>query len=512
LPNKLPPKIFLKSAPPLFSVQRQVTIGFLVLILCFFGKPITAHTAEDFDPIKYKELELLQADLLEESALKKPESVEQEDATQKDKEPDKAPSQKGYYRVQDREVEESAEKSREELEIMLKPPKKTLRDRLGFYLDSSFNYDSNVFNARKARGDFYYTVTPGITIDATKLYKQLGFDMGIGCTWRQYFSFARLNSWSPNINLEIPGIGQKFRMGKKLTLRISTGISFAPAGIGDTQDTSYFTDSVRPYLGIHLNYLHTQKFSVGFSYNASAYSTGRKVQTVTGTETLDTGNKKSLIVINQSMAIRPRYHITPKTSVFLGYAMGMTRANSSKDAYFSDYMRLTAGIDGKITAKSVASLEAGWERRSYKAGRSASNSLYLQAAYIVQLTKKWSASVTAIHDMNPSIDSNTNLYYTSGLNMGINFKPAPKWVYSLSPSLRWNHTEANSNIESNLNGGSSNNGNQDNFTVGFATSIRYYAKRWLSLGLVYSFDKRWADKLDDSYVKHVGTVDVNIHI
>jgi len=498
-------------------------LSVLAVFLCL--RP--AFSAEYFDALKYRDLELEQRNLLAEEEAKTREAgkAEEEKGEEAPTEPgwptDLKPSQPGYYLITAEQAARSEELIQEELRI--KSQRKSLRERLHCYLNSSINYDSNVFYERKPSGDFYYTVDPGVFIDATDLWKQLGFTLGLGCSWQQYFSYARLNSISPSIALSVPGIGKKIRIARRLTMSFDIGINVSPKVSPNTQDQGLMTNTVFPYVSMNLDYLLSQKFSIGLSYNLSASMVNNKVETAEGTETLDTGGKKNLIIYDQSVFLRPRYHITPKTTLFVGYGMGATRSNGSQDDYYSNYLRVTAGAEGRLTAKSVVSLEAGWENRSFKGGRKASNMLYLQGAYLVQLTKKWSASLTAIRDFNPSILANENLYTTTGMDLSINYRPVPKWTAGLATRGRWNESEQRKTDD--VATGTAATGtaaagteaeteaeDTSNYTVGFSPSLRFSAKRWLAFGLKYDFDMRFANARDDEYFKHLATFDVNIYI
>jgi len=151
---------------------------FFISYTFLFATPWLSAEIE-FDPNKLIELEGLQREILDETKTSS-EKVEVRAIPKKGL--SQAPSQSGVIRVQDDQLAISAEAYQEQLEILSKE-EKSLLERISLDVHTDINYDSNVFAERNPRGDIYYSVGPNIRLDATELYKGLGFFLNYSGEW-----------------------------------------------------------------------------------------------------------------------------------------------------------------------------------------------------------------------------------------------------------------------------------------------------------------------------------------
>jgi hypothetical protein len=381
------------------------------------------------------------------------------------------------------------------------------------------NYDSNVFREKEARHDFYYETGGTLIFDATNLYKELGAELSYRGFWTQYFSFSKLNHYEQEFGINFPGPGKRLRIGKKITVAARAGISASQNNRVTSQDQNLFAKNVYPFLSVNADYLISKKFSTDFTYNFSLRRTGATAHTSSGTVAINaqpgstSGNE--VTVQEHGFFHRLKYHLTPKTFTFVGFGYGFTSGSGDSQAFDSNFQRISGGIEGKITSKSVASVEVGTQRRYFKADENTSWSLYTQAAYLVQFTKKWAGRILVLRDTQASLSESTGLYTTTAVSVGVAYKPAQKWLLHLDPYFRWNEVEEESITTTTTTGTTTTTtttaSGGDNYTFGFDSGIRYYVKRWLSLYTAYRFEVRTA-KNDESgeYTAHLGTVGVNI--
>jgi len=466
-------------------------------LLIFLWAVRPAFSAENFDAQKLVELERLQAAQLEDSLKSKtPETAA---------EPSEPPPVQGVQRVSDQDLNKPPEVVAEEFKVITR--KKTLLERLALSLHSSMNYDSNVFRERHARGDFYYVAGGGVELDASDLYKELGFVLTYTGDWNQYFSFARLNHYNQGVNIDLPGYGKRLRIGKKITVTASVGFNITNNNTTSSQDQNFFVNSFQPFVRVNADYLISKKFSTDFTYNYALRRTGNTAETSTGQVESQSGRKVTLQ--ENDFAHRLKYHITPKTFTFAGFAYGFTTDNGGGD-FDSKYFRLTGGIEGKITHKSVASFEAGWQHRTFKSGRSTDNSLYLKGAYLVQFTEKWSGQITAIRDSQASLFESTGFFTTTAVDIGVTYRPTQKMMINTDTFFRYNQVTQNSSTSSTSSTVNTNTDDENSFSYGVDSSIRYYVRRWLSMDLAYRLEIRRAKSSDNEYVDHLATFGITV--
>jgi len=406
-----------------------------VIVLGFFllSPQAVSFAVIEFDKQKLEALQDLQTQILDESST----TPTEEDSEAVIHTPKAPPSQKGVIRVKDDQVATSAEVYREQLKILSKE-EKTLLERISMDIHADINYDSNVFSEKKPRGDIYYSVGPGIRLDATDLYKGLGFHLNYSGSWVQYASFARLNRFDHNLNLDIPGKGKKIRIGKKLTVELRAGLQVSGDDDTSSADPGIFARRVEPIAGLTANYLISKKFSTDFSYDwHSRKSTG----------TAEAADGESTEVAEDlTVQEHLKYHITPKTRIFSGVGYGFSTGSGgdgdeASDAFNSKYVEIFGGIEGRITRKSVVSLEAGWEWRTFDA-RSSESGFHVQAAYLVRLNRKWSAQLFLIQDQELSSRADVGIINTYRTRASLRYRPTNKLSWQIGSAYIYFNTSS----------------------------------------------------------------------
>jgi len=475
-----------------------------VFAVCFIGTSSLAYAALEFDSVKMEKLEALQASILEEE--KGADVGKLEGDLVKGKEgrmEDALPSSPYITRVQDDQLATSSQVYREQLKITSRE-QKTLLDRFLLQLTTDVAYDSNVFkDSNNEKSDYYYGVGPRIHIDGTNLYKGLGFDLRYSGQWIQYLSLARLNRFDHNLSLAIPGKGQKFRFGKKLTVELTLGLGVTSDNEISSIDQGSFTPRINPEFGLYAEYPFNSRLSTDFKYGFSYRRQDNTSKTSSGEESSRDGKRT---FIKNDFRQRLKYHITPKTNIFVGAGYGWTSSSasgeedSSTDKNFdSNYVRLSAGVDGKLTAKSVVNLDAGWEVREIDS-RGNENQFNIRAAYLWKFARKWSSRFVLVRDFEAAGSSDVGLFSTWLVRAGVSYRPASKWRWSLVGQRRSSNFERDRTSKGVT---TARDFTEREYSV--ETGLHYKMNRWLRMKLGYEFEFQTSDEDRGDFDRHRAT-------
>jgi len=257
---------------------------------------------------------------------------------------------------------------------------------------------------------------------------------------------------------------------------------------------------------LNAEYLFSKKFSTSFDYRFLLRNIDNEVQTSSGKENIgDPGSSKNVVLQDHRFDHRLRYHVTPKTFAFMGAGYGFTKetSGSSRSQADSKYLKLSGGLEGRLTAKSVISLDAGAEVRNFENPSQTDWRFVAQAAYLVRFTEKWHARLTFIQDREISITPERSFFNTTKFDFDLHYKPTDKIESVLTAAFQMNDFDPST-------AGSISEEDSSDYTFEVDTVVSYRMKNWLNFFLRYNLEIRNSSTFERDYLSHMATFGVDI--
>ena len=189
------------------------------------------------------------------------------------------------------------------------------------------------------------------------------------------------------------------------------------------------------------------------------------------------------------------YSVAPKTKVLLEgrYAEYDYKSFSDRD---SKNKGVLAGLAWDATAKTSGTFKVGRERKSFDKSRYSSKS-----------TGMWEAGVT----WEPLTYSTFDLTTRRGFDEG---EDGASSIKTHSTSLAWNHTwlprvSSNANYTRTDQKFQETAAKREDNTDSYGLSVTYKARRWLDLGVGYTYTDKSSDLKKESYTRNVYALTVS---
>jgi putative beta-barrel porin BBP2 len=345
-----------------------------------------------------------------------------------------------------------------------------IRKRLSLELDVRETYYSNIYYRKdNPAHDFITNIIPKIS------GKLENTNHLLEAKYRALVFISLRHPLDDRINHEVIVNTELFRMGKiKLSFKNITEPKSSPPSSENTKSVKMLHN----YFIGDISYSMSPKTSISMAYSNTL-------------QNYSSGNYEDFSHMQHTLSPAFHYHLSPKTSVFLDYVIGVTRYDGGKN-YDSIYNEIGTGIDGKLSAKSLIKLRAGFQYRTYD-DQDIENapSIVLSSEYLHKFSPKTSISLRATSAVNESTYENYGWSRNISLSSTIDHKVFTNLEYSAG--LSYSH--------GGYPGEDETKPRTDN-SYRFHTEIRYQFYKWLESYLGYDFSTRHSNIRSLEYKNH----------
>jgi len=401
-------------------------------------------------------------DIIEPEKISRVEAMQEDNQIEREAENDLLKSEQ-YRKLRGQEKRAQLEAMKLELQRKKKKRFTEIIDYRSYY-DTNFNREPREF----AKGSSGFKLIPRSIVDlgGDRITAILDYapSFEISTLFPTRFDTHRTrrfgHTFSPRV--EIP-------LGKKTFIRgnytLSKGVKRLTT---ETNNTSVQTGNG---VGTEIEYFMTKKFSVASEYAYSDTHLSKK-------------DAKSGSSREHWFLTRFNYYITPKTALFVQAGGGESLGGAGR-SFASTNLRMTIGVNGRLTQKSSAYINLGVLRKNLSEEPphiKNSTSPFLELIYINQISPRTVINVIAGSDSENSFFAGNTAFLSQHLNINVKQNILRKLFFLFGIGVRGNTYNANGNESANPD----ESGQRKDHFINLNDGLSYELRRNITLGISHS--------------------------
>lgn len=369
---------------------------------------------------------------------------------------------------------------------------KAVKDAFDIGISESFVYDTNPFRKeRNVKYDYIIETAPFIGLNLSD--PESGMDALVLNYTLYYYTYLRhkeQNRFDHRVNFDFKAPRLLSMFGRKISLNVRD--YFHPGTYYSTSESSKYLYQVYNELETEVALTMTEKTSLSMTYE-------HNIQWYIRDDFENFNYQKNMI--SPSFY----YHITPKTSIFGGYAFSVFDYYEG-GLYESHSNIIRGGMVGELTPKSSIRLSTGYEFRDYHSAPHDEDvdKYVLEFAYTNRLSQKTTMVAHAERSIKESTYRPNPYFLTTMGGLRMNQMITPKLSFTLDGTVINNEYPKKIVVDTPTN----KLKRRRDWIYNLSGGLAYNMTSWLSAGFDYRLTQRISNVNEQSYIDHVFTTNI----
>ena len=324
-------------------------------------------------------------------------------------------------------------------------------------------YESNVSqSATDEQDDFLTIIIPGLALELP-----VGRHRFIGGYRAEFLNFADLSDQDTTHHIATLGMSLDFPGGLLVKLDDQFKKTSEPPA---SSDLTGRVESLQNSLASSVEYSLTDRYSIGLNHSLNYVDFEEEVN-------------EFLNRFENRIGLTGFYRIFPKTALLLDYTYGrIDHINNAERDSNSHFIQM--GLRGKVTAKLGTLFKIGWQiRESEEPDRRDFSGLVTSGTWTFQMTSRTTWTLLTERRLVESSFANNDFFKSLVGTLGLAHAFGPKISLKADVTVGLNDYPRKATV------GTKTDERQD-FLLGVGVGVTYTFRRWLSVALDYSFNRR----------------------